>query len=128
MNSTAVIYKHEKEWAHSPYNITTGKEPANTLRVLSWADLPKTDGQQAFKVTSPQGKVHHITVSKHTLQVLLGLMARPIYAASLARVGEFIRILKADHGVEIHTERYGGNAYGAYFLVSQIEKLDGGDV
>lgn len=126
MNSTAVIYNHEKEWVHSPYPITTGKEPTNTLRVMRWADLPNANVQQTFKVTSPQGKSHIITVSKHALQVLLGLWAQPVYASSLARIGEYVRVLKAEHGVEIHTERYDSNGYGVYFLVSKIEKIDGG--
>lgn len=118
--------KHEKEWAQSPYPITTIQEPTNTLRVMHWADLPEAIGTQNFQVTSPQGKTHQIRLSKHALQVLLGLVAQPVYASSLARIGEYVRVLKADHDVEIHTERYDGNKYGVYYLVSQIEKLDGG--
>lgn len=110
-------------WDGQPYPVYSGKHASNTVTALSWADVSTVTGTQTFDVTNRDGSTKRITVDKHTLHVIDCLMRQPIKSASIARIGEFVRVLRHDHDVEIHCERNNGNAFGVYHLISKVERV-----
>lgn len=117
--------EHELNWPGMAYPITIGVPPKNALDVGSWADLDPANETRHFLLTSKNGQTRTITLGKgHAQQILSTLKRRPIRSASRARLSEFVSRLIHDHGVEIHCERYDNNAFGVYFLVSQVERIE----
>jgi hypothetical protein len=118
-----------KEWMWNGihYPPVKGQPPLDFLDAQKWADFPQATGKHTFRVTSQHGATKQITVSHHTLHVLLGIMQRPVVCASRARVSQYIGKLKNELGVQIETVMYDGGAWGLYFLISKVELVQGGD-
>ncbi|MEJ6390469.1 hypothetical protein [Gymnodinialimonas ulvae] len=110
--------------------IKKSKPPSNTRRVYRWADLPPTTSPALYRVTDPGQEPRTICVSKHTRQVLEGLMAGPMLAASYCRLSDKVLPLRRDHGVDIRCDLYcddketGRDRYGVYVLVSVVERIE----
>ena len=109
--------------------ISNETPPHNTRRVYRWADLPPTTEPALYRVTDPGQEPRTITVSKHTRQVLEGLMRSPLLAASYCRLSDKVLPLRRDHGVNIECTLYrndketGREKFGVYSLISKVERI-----
>lgn len=110
-------------WEGQHYPVYEGRPASNKLTALCWADVSSVTGPRTLRITNRSGKIHIITVKDHTLHVIECLMRRPIKSASIPRIGEYVRVLRHDHDVEIHCERYQGNAYGIYRLIAKVDRI-----
>lgn len=102
--------------------------PANAKRVYRWADLPPATDRASYIVINPGEEPREISVARHQRQVLEGLLAGPIYAASYCRISDQVLPLRRDHGIEIECTMYRGDPetgrerYGVYSLKSLVER------
>ena len=117
-------FNDEFSWGFEPYPIPTDKPLASTVTALCWNDVWPETGKHKFRVTNRTGGSHTVTLDKNYFRTIRGLMKNPIKAASLARIGAYVQHLRHDFDIEIHCQRYDGNAYGAYYLVSRVELLE----
>lgn len=103
------------------------RPPANALRVNKWADLPDTTEACAYQYWDGD-ELSSFVVSKHDRQVLEGLIRRPVYAASFARVSDCVFRLRGI-GLHIETKMFrndpetGRQRFGVFFLLSSVKRM-----
>ena len=102
------------------------RPPANSLRVNKWANLPNAIETCAYEFWDGD-EWSPFSLSSHDRQVLEGLMQRPVFAASFARVSDCVFRLRKI-GLHIETKMYrndpetGRQRYGVFFLVSEVKR------
>jgi len=105
------------------------RPPANALRVEAWRDLPQDGAAARYKVTSEDGGVSVITLSKGNRIILDALLKQPVYCASPVRISDRVCILRREYSVPITKEMYENDAatdrakFGVYFLEGCVERL-----
>lgn len=103
------------------------KPPSNTLFADGWDDLPDTTHPAAYRI---EGQDQTFTVRKKTRQVLEALMRQPVACASRCRISDRVLLLRRDNGLTIKMTMFPGDgtsqgeAFGVYFLKSEIERAE----
>lgn len=113
----------------------TKRPPADTIRIMRVADLPRNRGPWTYEITNPGQSPFTAVFCKRQRQALDLLMRGPLYCASPVRLSDIVFILKRERGLDIHTEHYPGDKdtgsgdYGVYFLRSKVRRIGpkGGD-
>lgn len=105
------------------------KAPANTLRVLANDDLAPDYGKAQYRATLPDGRNVTFTTDDTTRQVLDTLIKRPVYCASLVRVGHYVDVLREELGDNairtdwIKPSKPRQKAHGVYSIACKIEHV-----
>tara|TARA_R110002096_G_scaffold326911_1_gene520915 strand:+ start:56 stop:430 length:375 start_codon:yes stop_codon:yes gene_type:complete len=105
------------------------KAPKNTLRVLANDDLAPNYGKAKYKATFPDGRKVTFITDDTTRQVLDTLIKRPVYCASLVRVGHYVDVLRDELGNEairtdwIKPTKPRQKAHGVYSIACKVEHM-----
>jgi len=112
----------------------TKKAPKDAQRIWRVSDLPKNRNPAWYAITHENGKTETYVLDKRRRQVIDLLVRGPVYCASPVRLSDIVHVLKRETGLNVHTEFYAGDpdtgtgAYGVYFLLSVVERIDGSEV
>jgi len=99
-------------------------KPTPPKRVNKWSDLPDATNGDWYLIENEGREPSEKFIKKNRQRVLEGLIQRPIFSASIARISEQVSKLRNDCDVQIHTEYFegkDGNKFGVYFLESTVQ-------
>ncbi len=101
------------------------RPPQNARRVYGWVDLPADESAETYILKDRSGRDYEIIASGKCRRVLEGLLQTPIFAASNARISQYVSELR-EGGADIETKRFKGDpetgrsTFGVYVMHSNL--------